>query len=281
MLLWIVIIFLALAGGIATFTCLTALAGNLWFKEFTSLTRQTGLSAPVLFVRTLASAFLGSGFALITSLLCPGRGLHRPVQVSPEQRPVLCIHGLYHNRCAWFFYRRWLRTDPDLALYTWSYSSFGRDFSSLATELSSVLHQVARDHPHQGMILLGHSLGGLLLRTALSDPLLGQQTALAVTLATPHQGTILAHLALGRLARSLGYQGPLVTSPRPNACPPETRRVSFFPPLDNLVVPASGLRVQDTGWEEITTPPLGHVSFLFHPPVARHLLRLIQEIKTS
>ena len=53
------------------------------------------------------------------------------------------------------------------------------------------------------MVLIGHSLGGLLIKSVLNHPDLADHIGLVITLATPHQGSVLAGLAMGRLGRSL------------------------------------------------------------------------------
>ena len=252
--------------------CLVSVAINIRYGQMRKAVSRAGISSSSLILRTMASSLLGFFFSLLTCILPSGHGLH-PAPGSGShltpQRSIVCIHGLYHNRRAWFFYRRWLRKAGFSTIYTWSYPSFGRDFQSLSKNLTRDLRQLAQFQPEHKMVLIGHSLGGLLIKSALKHTDLAERIELVVSLATPHQGSLLAGLALGGLGRSLKFGTICIRSLSTPDPQPGPVKVNIHAPLDNMVAPVSALQPLEGGWQEILTPPLGHVSLLFHRPTAR------------
>ena len=264
--------------------CLASVAVNIRYGQMRDAVSRAGTSSFVLILRTMASSLLGFIFSLLTCLLPSGHGLNPAPgshSADPGQRSIVCIHGLYHNRRAWVFYRRWLGLAGSTQLYTWSYPSFGRDFQALSRDLTRDLRRLARYYPKARMVLIGHSLGGLLIKSALNHPDLADRIELVITLATPHQGSVLAGLALGRLGRSLKYGQKLVSDPAQPASRPGPVKVNIHAPLDNMVAPASALQPVEPGWHEVLTPPLGHVSILFHRRTAKLIGKLIASLNNS
>lgn len=272
-------LFLILGALIPLAGCLASAAINIRYGQLRLAASRAGKSYIFLILRTMVSSFPGFIFSFVTSLLPAGHGLHSTPGSHPDQRLIVCIHGLYHNRRAWFFYRRWLRQAGFSNFFTWSYPSFGPDFHALSRDLTRDLRRLAQTHPQGTIVLIGHSMGGLLIKSTLHHPDISERIGLVVSLATPHQGSVLAGLALGKLGRSLQYGSDLVCS----QAQPDSRlgpvKVNIHSPLDNMVAPASALQPLEAGWKEILTPPLGHVSLLFHRPTARLVGKLIASDK--
>ncbi len=99
---------------------------------------------------------------------------------------------------------------PSPNVYCHGYSSWRTDFGLLVDELDEAVRDLLAAHPGERPLLMGHSLGGLLIRGWLADAANQHLVAGAVTLGTPHQGSSLARLGAGRLARSLAFRGALI-----------------------------------------------------------------------
>jgi triacylglycerol lipase len=211
------------------------------------------------------------------------RGLWRPgTAARSAQPPVLLVHGLYHNASAWVFYRWWLQRAGFNNIYAMSYNSLRYSFDELAQRLDQWVAEVMAEHPpQQKAILIGHSLGGLLIRAHLSKPEAARRILAVATLGTPHRGSKLAALGIGKLARSLIYQGAL--SQRLEQMPPPlaVARLALTSPVDNLVLPQDALVTTQPGWIHGETPPISHVAMLFHWPTARRVLAFFQEVTAA
>jgi len=124
--------------------------------------------------RAWALAFVDSVWSLwITMLALPfGWLAARPMCKSASRsrqagKPaVILVHGLYHNPAAWFVMRRRLARAGFDQVRCYGYFSFGRDFADIAGGLARLMLQAAQDSPGGRVLLLGHSLGGLLIRAA-------------------------------------------------------------------------------------------------------------------
>jgi len=229
-------------------------------------------------VRGLLSSFASLIILYITYPAGFAKGLWTaPATPRSRRPPVLLVHGLYHNASAWLLFRWMLHRAGFAQVFCRSYNTLRYDFWELAGQFKGQLLETARLCNGEKVICIGHSLGGLLIRAALADPETAPLVSAAVTLGTPHQGSKLASLALGKLGRSLIYKGMLVrtlnTMPSPAALP----KLNVYSPIDNMVLPVSSLSMPDPGWTEQVTAPISHVSMLYHLPTIGLVLRFLEE----
>ena len=174
---------------------------------------------------------------------------------------VVCLHGLYHNPSA-FWRIRWALGRAGISrVLILGYSSFRDDFETEAARLAARLRELVP--PRAPVCFLGHSLGGLMARRLAAEPDFCGRTRCLVTLGTPHQGSALARLAVGRLGRSLAPDSGLFGRLDALPDPPGARLIALASPVDNLVVPDSGLVPDRPGWELELTAPVSHVAMLY------------------
>ncbi|MEF2146424.1 MAG: alpha/beta fold hydrolase [Desulfovibrionaceae bacterium] len=193
--------------------------------------------------------------------------------------PVLLVHGLYHNHAAWLFFGRWLQREGYDNLTTVSYNSFTRTYPEIVQEVGRVLERIIHDNPGSKVLLVGHSLGGLVIHGLLAEKRFQGCFAGVVTLGTPHQGSALGRIAIGRLGRSLRPDNPLFHTLRALPEPEDVPRLSIFAPLDSMVMPEPCLRIHKPGWrEERWSIGVSHVGLIYHRPLARRVARFFREI---
>lgn len=222
---------------------------------------------------TCLAAQLAS-FFLYPAFLFSRRWLPEPQSGDPGP-PTLFVHGVFHTASAWICYARWFRRAGRPSLHLWTYPSFRTDFDALLEELAARVQAVRRRHPGHKVILVGHSLGGLLIRALLSRPGAGEDIACAVTLGAPHQGSVLAGLGFSALARGLKHRGPLIKRIEAEEVPPPVPALSIYSPVDNMVIPPEGARIRCPGWTELETHPVSHIWLLYHRPAADAALSFI------
>ncbi len=193
----------------------------------------------------------------------------------PGQPVVVCLHGLYHNASAFLGLWPVLRRAGFRNILYLPYSSFARDFETTTQNLLARLRQAAP--PDSPLLFVGHSLGGLFTRRLLAEPDIAGRTLAAVTLGSPHQGSKLAALAIGRLGRQLmparGLPAALDALPDPPGLP----LLALVSPVDNMVLPLSGLEIHRPGWVMEIVPPMSHVSMLYHPAATRRVADFLRE----
>lgn len=217
-------------------------------------------------LRGLASALVAQAIMVTAYPLGPlFQARRKPGRLNGQDNDaapvVVCLHGLYHNPSA-FWRIRWAlgRAGINRVLIL-GYPSFRDDFETEAARLAARLRKLVP--PRAPVCFLGHSLGGLMARRLAAESDFCGRTRCVVTLGTPHQGSALARLAVGKLGRSLTPESKLFGCLNALPDPSGARLVALASPVDNLVVPDRGLVPGRPGWELERTEPVSHVAMLY------------------
>jgi len=174
--------------------------------------------------------------------------------------PVLLVHGYAASESVWTPLRRAMAGAGFGHIVSLTYNSFATDPEAVSAELT---HQALRALTATGaprVHLVGHSLGGLIVRCALArSAALSSQAASAVTIASPHGGTYLACIAPGRCARIM-RRGPRSCLPAVRALRP-IRWLAYYSDGDHVVPPTSA-RLDDPrfGAANLLIPGCGHLT---------------------
>lgn len=210
---------------------------------------------------------------LVSSMLCElavlllvPLGLIFPARPGPGT-PVIFVHGLYHNPAAWFWFRILLGRAGYRNFHALGYNSFTRPFESAVDSLAEFMEKVLRDNPDRKVVLVGHSLGGLVCRMAASRPEFAGRVGALVALGSPHGGSVLATFGLGPMARGL-MPGRAVIRAVEQCRDTDAPKLSVYSLVDDYVLPVSRLRVGRDDWEEQVCSPVSHVPMLFSQDVA-------------
>jgi pimeloyl-ACP methyl ester carboxylesterase len=174
--------------------------------------------------------------------------------------PVLLVHGYAATECVWTPLRRALVQAGFGHIVSFNYNSLAADPAAVSAELTHEALQTLAAAGAPRIHLVGHSLGGLIVRRALAaNAALSVQTASAVTIASPHRGALLARIAPGRCARIM-HPGPRSEPPRVDA-PGPVRWLAYYSDADRIVSPASA-RLDDPryGAANVLIPGCGHLT---------------------
>ncbi len=120
-----------------------------------------------------------------------GKGLHLPTPFDPAARSILLIHGLESDDETWSGMSRAFRRNG-IQVLTFDYPNDG-PITWSGDRLSEELGALGRKHPELRVIIVAHSMGGLVTRYALETP--GKNPGCVTelfTLGTPHAGSVLA-----------------------------------------------------------------------------------------
>lgn len=172
--------------------------------------------------------------------------------------PVVLVHGYGSTGSAWAPLRRALAEDGFCHIVTLNYNSLATDPVAVSAELTRQALRALAAAGAPRVHLVGHSLGGLIVRCALAtSACLSSRTASAVTIASPHHGTPLARIAPGRCARILQH-GPELAQPG-DGTPRPVRWLVYYSDADR-VVPAASARLDDPNWAaaNLLIPGCGH-----------------------
>jgi pimeloyl-ACP methyl ester carboxylesterase len=237
----------------------------------TTVGLELGEMALATLLQPLGSSARGNAALVRLVVRPPGRpaALHRT--------PVVLVHGYGGSRANWLPLERELARQGFANVHAVGYHAFGRGLPALGQRLvadcRAVMHRAGSGHVH----LVGHSLGGVIVRYAIQELGLGEHVRTAVTAASPHAGTDLARFGCGGLAVSLRPGSRLLEGLRAGAGADRVRWIACYSDRD-LVVPVRSARLDDDVLRarNVLVPGVGHLGILRAPGflacVVRHLL---------
>jgi len=259
-----------------------------WYETANSayrdeLARISGGKSVSWIVRGIISSILSHGVMVACYPLGFIGKLWRP---EPGKRgsspPIILIHGLYHNPSAWIRFRGTLNRAGYERVYAFHYNSWRHDFHEISGQLNEWITRISSDFPGESVMMVGHSLGGLLAKAyaGRNDPSDGPGVRAIVTLGTPFGGSKAVVFAMGRLANGLNQGSDLIQELEGMHVPSSVSCTAFRSPVDNLVLPAASL-TPPSGWKEDVTDPVCHVAMPYHGPTNRRVLRHIDAIVSA
>lgn len=184
--------------------------------------------------------------------------------------PVVLVHGYGHNRSAWVLVERTLRVAGFHRVTTLNYNPLRDDVPAIAHRLAAHIEQVRTLAGVDKVHVVGHSLGGIVLRWYVQELGGDKHVATGITVAAPHHGTVAALLAapLGPTAKQL-LPGSTVLRRlrRPTT---KVRWVSYYSNLDLLVQPCRSAVLENA--DNVLIKDHGHLSILLSPKLARSIV---------
>ena len=180
-----------------------------------------------------------------------------------DRAPLLLIHGYGCSRAVWWWLRR------RLVAAGWSvvtinleplYTGIDNYVEPLARRIDEVLAQSGASQ----LVLVGHSMGGLVARAYLRRYGAARVKRL-VTLGTPHGGSELARFGVGESARQMRPGSAWLAAL--GAPPVDT--LTIYSAHDNYVLSPANLELP--GARRCVLDRIGHLAMLFSPRVARAL----------
>ena len=143
------------------------------------------------FIKSILYATMTQLFVYLTYFLHHVPGLFEP-EDDRHGPVVIFVHGLYHNASAWVLFRHWFKLAGLSNTHCLSYGCLLRTYNETVPVIKREIEQIAARYPGRPLILVGHSLGGLFIRSCMSECVFREKVAVVVTLGTPHRGSKLA-----------------------------------------------------------------------------------------
>ena len=181
-------------------------------------------------------------------------------------RPLILVHGYGCSRGVWWFLRRRFEAAGHVVAtvsLTPPYASIGNLEPQLARRIEEVCAATGADQA----VLVAHSMGGLVCRSYLARHGSGRVERL-ITIASPHSGSRLARIGMGRNAREM-EPGSRWLKDLASADIP-VRAISIRTPHDNYVMPQDNQRLP--GAQDVELDGIGHLALLFSRRTATAVL---------
>lgn len=213
----------------------------------------------------LALVSLINGFLPFERLCMGADKLHHPAD---ERLPLLLVHGFRANRGCWWWLRSRLEA-AGLVVATINLEPILTDIEHLADNLARRVEEVCAATGCERINLLGHSMGGLVIRAYLRryGP---SRVCQALTLGTPHHGSLLAWLAPGPNSRQMRPGDPWLMKLNADLALCSVPLTVVYSDRDNYVLPHS--RQALSGASNHQVHGTGHLALLFSEETARRVL---------
>jgi triacylglycerol lipase len=183
-----------------------------------------------------------------------------PPPGSARRLPVLLVHGYVCNRGLWLAFARALRGRGE-SVWAVSFEPVYASIDAWVPELADRIDELRATSGRERVVLVGHSMGGLAARAYLRARGPAAVAAL-VTLGSPHHGSRVARLGLGRNAREMEpgsrWLAELLAADRDGV---GTRFLSVFSHHDSFVVPQRSS--EHPAARNVALSGVGHLSLPF------------------
>lgn len=186
-----------------------------------------------------------------------------------DPRGVVLVHGFFCNRGMW---NPWMaelrkRNIPFVAV------NLEPIFGSLDDYLDTVETAVKQLEASTGRppVLVGHSMGGLVIRAWFANQGQASRAHRLVTIGTPHQGTWLARFGHAQSARQMRIGSAWLKQLREQDASKNAHFTCFYSHCDNIVFPASTATLPGADNRHLTAT--AHVQMAFHPDVFEEVCR--------
>jgi triacylglycerol lipase len=219
--------------------------------------------------RPVRAALVEWVMSMVFSVARPAGFFPLPGWRTRGPRPVILLHGYAMNRANFVVLACRLRAAGLGPVFGFEYWSLGRT-AAAARKLAWFIDEVRAATGASQVDLVGHSMGGVVARYYVS---LGGGDGIVkhlVTLGSPHTGTELSRIGLGRPTRELVLGSALLTRLAAALPPTHTQLTVIWSRGDALVPGARQLAFPRA--EVIIYPDLGHVTLLASRRVARAVI---------
>ena len=223
----------------------------------------------------MARLFVGEVLAVAASW--PLIALHwlvmRDPVPAPAQLPVVLVHGVLVNDGVWLMMRRYLVRHGIGAIYTINYGPPYGDIEHFAEQLGTRIESICAATGAARVVLVGHSMGGLVARAYLRQRGPARVERL-ITIGTPHHGSVLARAFIGRcLAQMRPGSVWLEELNRNETRPAPLPMMSIWSRHDSLVAPQRSCELACA--ENVALVGIGHNALLGDREVMEILTRTI------
>jgi hypothetical protein len=194
--------------------------------------------------------------------------------------PVLLVHGMVDNRAIFAVLKRRLRRHGFGRVVTINYSPVTNDIRQAARDLAAEVEALVAETGYERIHVVGHSLGGLIARYYVQRLGGDERVHTLVTLGSPHEGSLMAHLLPVQLCRQLRPGSDLYTELAEPAERCRTRFVAYWSDLDQLILPHGSARLEhpDLSARNVRVHGVGHMSLPLDGQVVHEISALLSEL---
>ncbi|PNU21271.1 hypothetical protein C2E25_02980 [Geothermobacter hydrogeniphilus] len=215
---------------------------------------------------------VGETLLLFVSVLLHPLGWIWPAEkptVDNSRPPIILLHGLFHNRSCWWWLKRRLKRTGYRTIYSLRLSAW-HDVEILTELIAKKVDQLRLQAGVEQVVLIGHSMGGILARNYIQRRGGAARVAHCIQLGAPNGGSKLAPFAVSPLARNLLPGSTFLAELNASKLPADIPLTCIYSRHDNIVIPSSSGRLP--GSREVELQGMGHMGLLYHKTAVRAVL---------
>lgn len=235
---------------------------------------------------------LPSAFVFVKSYLLEVFAMVMTVLVTPlmllpfrpetsGKRPILLLHGYMHNQTGWIWIRRELEKEGLGPIYSMNLLPPFASIPQLAEKVAKKINSILEETKSDSVILVGHSMGGLVASyytEYLSD---NGQTDRVITIGSPFHGTRLVALGHGHNVAEMAPNSGFLAELRQRVADSKVPYHLIASKLDNIVVPWKSALIKEAGIQHLVLDNCGHNSLLISTAVTKQITEWIKEEKKT
>ncbi len=198
-------------------------------------------------------------------------------QIRGSGTPLLLVHGYLHPSAVWIHLMHRLQKAGFGPIYT---LKMGNPFDSIAEyaeRLSEKAFQIFNETKNPNLILIGHSMGGLVsayYATKLDEKDLVTHV---ITIGSPLKGTDVAKIGIGKCTNEMTFHSDFTEELVKEM--QKEKKVKFFhigSKTDQLVIPYTSSFVIEEPSRSLLLEGVGHIGLLFSRKVAKKIMEWLR-----
>lgn len=203
-----------------------------------------------------------------------------PKELNPEAVPIVYAPGYLSGAEDLYKDGKALANKTGAPVYLVQYRSLFQSITKHARDIARVTQRMYKDTGKKEGVFIGHSMGGLTTRRCIQSEIPHIAVKLWVTIASPLDGTLAAHLAIGKCARQMRPGSTFLKKAKALSALEHIPSLHIYTPRDPVVPPHSATRLSRINAEhyECTLFPYGHLGVRSCDPVLQAIVKAYRGI---
>lgn len=253
----------------------------LWYEwKLAKLQHQETIRLSFL---SIAKSFLMEFLCVILKMaLYPFQ--HRSVEFNPPpvdnlSPPIILVHGYLNHKADWLWFLKKIQKNSGIGpIHTLNLFPPFASISELALQLKNKVAELKKTTHASEVILIGHSMGGLVCSYFCEHLASKDEVAMVITLGSPFQGTKLSALGHGQNVIEMAPNSAFLSELNERIHQSKVPYYSIASKLDNMIIPwqSAVLTSHSSATENVLVlEDRGHLSLLVSMAVVEQITKWV------
>ncbi|PIO08976.1 hypothetical protein COT47_00390 [Candidatus Woesearchaeota archaeon CG08_land_8_20_14_0_20_43_7] len=189
-----------------------------------------------------------------------------------HDNPIIALHGYCQMKHTFTYLQKHFAKN-DRTVIPIGYGSFYQDIRRSAEQAAEGIERIAHDSPTRRVDMIGHSMGGLVGAYIVKALDQSKYVDRIVALGSPFQGTVMAHLGVGKSAGQMVPGSDFLEELCKAETPATIFASSVFSDADELLIPHKNGWCP--GWKNILVQDVAHLGLIYNKNILDKTLELI------